>query len=83
MKHHPDKGGNEEIFKLLTKAYLALIKENEGNNYVEKTFMDLKSGIPQSTPPQPNSMGGDDDFDVNKFNQFFESRKSHRNSNSW
>ena len=75
MKHHPDKGGNEEIFKLLTKAYLALIKENEGNNYVEKTFMDLKSGVSQSTPPQPNSMGGDDDFDVNKFNQFFETNR--------
>ena len=75
MKHHPDKGGNEEIFKLLTKAYLALIKENEGNNYVEKTFMDLKSGIPQSTPQQPSSMGGDDDFDVNKFNQFFETNR--------
>jgi curved DNA-binding protein CbpA len=79
MKHHPDKGGNEEIFKLLTKAYLALIKENEGNNYVEKTFMDLKSGVSQSTHPQqshqPNSMGGDDDFDVNKFNQFFETNR--------
>ena len=75
MKHHPDKGGNEEIFKLLTKAYLALIKENEGNNYVEKTFMDLKSGIPQPTPQQPSSMGGEDDFDVNKFNQFFETNR--------
>jgi curved DNA-binding protein CbpA len=76
MKHHPDKGGNEEIFKLLTKAYLALIKENEGNNYVEKTFMDLKSGIPQQTSQQPSSMvGGDDDFDVNKFNQFFETNR--------
>jgi curved DNA-binding protein CbpA len=75
MKHHPDKGGNEEIFKLLTKAYLAMIKENEGNNYVEKTFMDLKSGIPQPTPQQPSSMGGEDDFDVNKFNQFFETNR--------
>ena len=33
LKYHPDKGGSEEIFKILTKAYIALTKKNEKDNY--------------------------------------------------
>ena len=75
LKYHPDKGGSEEIFKILTKAYLYLLKKTNGANYVEKNFMDLKGsfekdyGTPTAPPPRQ------DDFNVKNFNKIFEDNR--------
>lgn len=74
LKYHPDKGGSEEVFKILTKAYMYLLKQSEGQNYVEKNFMDLKKdyNAPQEySAPNQNS----DDFNVKHFNKLFEDNK--------
>lgn len=74
MKYHPDKGGSNEVFKILTKAYMYLLKQSEGQNYVEKNFMDLKKdyNVPgdYNAPSQNN-----DDFNVKQFNKLFEENK--------
>jgi hypothetical protein len=74
LKYHPDKGGSEEVFKILTKAYMYLLKQSEGQNYVEKNFMDLKKDY--STPQDYNSTSkNSDDFNVKQFNKIFEDNK--------
>jgi curved DNA-binding protein CbpA len=72
LKYHPDKGGSEEIFKILTKAYVALIKKNEKENYNEKSFFDLKSQAQDNTT---ESQFQEDDFDVKHFNNLFDEYK--------
>jgi curved DNA-binding protein CbpA len=72
LKYHPDKGGSEEIFKILTKAYMYLTKQNERDSYVEKSFFDLK-GDYSSGPSEPTVM--EDDFDVQHFNKIFDTNK--------
>lgn len=76
MKYHPDKGGSEEIFKILTKAYMFLLKQAQGANYVEKNFMDLKGDYSQ---PQQQEGGGyiprEEDFNVRHFNQVFDENR--------
>lgn len=72
LKYHPDKGGSEEIFKILTKAYIALIKKNEKDNYIEKSFFDLKT---QAQNDATNTQFQEDDFDVKHFNNLFDEYK--------
>jgi len=76
LKYHPDKGGSDEIFKILTKAYLYLLKKTNGANYVEKSFMDLKGSFEKdfgAPTPQPSSR--QDDFNVKNFNKIFEDNR--------
>jgi curved DNA-binding protein CbpA len=72
LKYHPDKGGSEEIFKILTKAYIALIKKNEKDNYIEKSFFDLKT---QAQNDATDTQFQEDDFDVKHFNNLFDEYK--------
>jgi hypothetical protein len=76
IKYHPDKGGSEEVFKILTKAYMYLLKQSEGQNYVEKNFMDLKKdySTPQSQEYSATSQNSDD-FNVKQFNKLFDENK--------
>lgn len=78
LKYHPDKGGSEEIFKILTKAYLYLLKKTNGENYVEKSFMDLKGNFEKDHPSAPShqaSRTSSDDFNVKNFNKIFEDNR--------
>ena len=72
LKYHPDKGGSEEIFKILTKAYIALTKKSEKDNYKEKSFNDLKS---QAQNDVSDTQFQEDDFDVKHFNNLFDEFK--------
>ena len=72
LKYHPDKGGSEEIFKILTKAYIALSKKNEKDNYKEKSFYDLKS---QYKNNNDETQFQEDEFDVKHFNSIFDEYK--------
>jgi curved DNA-binding protein CbpA len=78
LKYHPDKGGSEEIFKILTKAYLYLLKKTNGENYVEKSFMDLKGSFEKEHPSAPSHQAArtsSDDFNVKNFNKIFEDNR--------
>lgn len=72
LKYHPDKGGSEEIFKILTKAYIALSKKNEKDNYKEKSFYDLKSQY-KNNNDEPQFQ--EEEFDVKHFNSIFDEYK--------
>ncbi len=74
LKYHPDKGGSEEVFKILTKAYLYLLKQSEGQNYVEKNFMDLKKDYEEPQEYSANTQKSDD-FNVKQFNKIFDDNK--------
>ncbi len=80
LKYHPDKGGSEEIFKILTKAYLYLLKKTNGDTYVEKSFMDLKGNFEREHPSSAAShhqapRTSSDDFNVKNFNKIFEDNR--------
>jgi curved DNA-binding protein CbpA len=69
LRYHPDKGGSEEIFKILTKAYIILTKKNEKDSYSEKSFFDLKSQMQNNT--SETIVKDDEEFDVQHFNSIF------------
>ena len=69
LRYHPDKGGSEEIFKILTKAYIILTKKNEKDSYTEKSFFDLKSQVQNNT--SESITNEEEDFDVKHFNSIF------------
>lgn len=73
LRYHPDKGGSEEVFKILTKAYMYLLKRAQGDNYVEKNFMDLKGNYERETGDF--SAPSKDDFNIKNFNKIFEDNK--------
>jgi len=75
LRYHPDKGGSEEVFKILTKAYVYLLKRTEGDNYVEKNFMDLKNNFDRETPANNMNHNSYDDFNVKNFNKIFEENR--------
>jgi len=75
LRYHPDKGGSEEVFKILTKAYVYLLKRTEGDNYVEKNFMDLKNNFDREAPTNTMSNNSYDDFNVKNFNKIFEENR--------
>ena len=69
LRYHPDKGGSEEIFKILTKAYIILTKKSEKDSYTEKSFFDLKSQVQNNT--SESIVKEEEDFDVQHFNSIF------------
>jgi curved DNA-binding protein CbpA len=75
IRYHPDKGGSEEVFKILTKAYIYLLKRAEGDSYVEKNFMDLKNNFDRDAPNSANNRNNSDDFNVKNFNKIFEDNR--------
>jgi len=73
MRYHPDKGGSEEVFKILTKAYVYLLKHVEGANFVEKNFMDLKTNFDREAPTTMDN--NNDSFNVKNFNKIFDENR--------
>lgn len=73
LRYHPDKGGSEEVFKILTKAYMYLLKRAQGDNYEEKNFMDLKGNFEREMGDF--SAPSKDDFSIKNFNKIFEDNK--------
>jgi hypothetical protein len=74
IRYHPDKGGSDEVFKILTKAYMYLLKRAQGDNYVEKNFMDLKTNYDRETNTKEGGIDNDE-FNVKNFNKIFDENK--------
>lgn len=50
LRSHPDKGGNEETFKKITKAYDVLSDEDQRKIYDKYGEAALENGIPNASP---------------------------------
>ena len=80
MKVHPDKGGTNELFLLVTKCYKALYKEYErqrGQKEYHELKADFKKTMQQPAPPSASaaSSSASSRFDVDKFNRVFSDNK--------
>lgn len=84
---HPDKGGTEELFQLVTKAYKVLVEEHN-RRVAERDFNELKSEFQKTlrrteTAPRPRAVdpgssrggGGGGSFNLDRFNQIFSENK--------
>ena len=81
VQYHPDKGGNPEIFKKITQAYIYVLDKLEKSKRMNRTFEEAKQEF-----EKPNDEYIDkqveqtvkkfkldkDNFNLNKFNQIFD-----------
>lgn len=91
LQVHPDKGGTEQLFQLVTKAYKLLLEEHN-RRVAEKQFHDLKHDFQKSVKlqqPRQNTQFSQSvaatqssqsssqgrNFDINRFNQIFNENK--------
>lgn len=83
LKVHPDKGGTEQLFQLVTKAYKMLVEEYN-RRVAERDFNELKHEFRQTlksqsarptTRYQDNEPRANSKFDINKFNQVFQENR--------
>lgn len=78
MKVHPDKGGTEELFLLVTKCYKYLVQEFH-KNVSQKEYHDLKKEFKQDIKKNDYSYSKEDysasKFDLDKFNKVFTDTK--------
>lgn len=78
LKVHPDKGGTEYMFNLVTSCFKKLAKEYQ-RRVSDKQYHELKAAFQQQqeqqreTPP-PAAPGGQG-FNLDKFNRIFEENK--------
>lgn len=73
LKVHPDKGGNEYLFKMAIESYKALIKIFKRNEK-EKEFFELKKESQKMSESNSKSSIVDG-FNIDKFNKTFEDNK--------
>ena len=74
MKVHPDKGGTEELFLLVTKCYKYLVQEFH-KKVSQKEYHDLKKEFKKSDAANEDYAGSKPKFDLNKFNKVFTDTK--------
>ena len=84
LKAHPDKGGSEYLFKLVTQCYKFLYAELKKRN-ADKQYYELKNDFLKSNteteknskekPTLQNMFYNGSRFDQQKFNKFFEDNK--------
>lgn len=70
LKHHPDKGGSEETFAALTKAYCYLLKKMDKLKYRPAQPHELKEQVAECMKQQPATLGENRFVDRTKFGQF-------------
>ena len=78
LKHHPDKGGSEETFDLITKCYIALMNHIERTTYREADFQTLKhsaTDTEHNTQGKRNRYLDQDRFDPKVFNEIFDGNR--------
>ena len=74
---HPDKGGDEESFNKLTKAYLFLLEQNKGSKG-NQNFHELKQNCNEFQKTQTSGdapLGKGDAFNQNLFNKIYEENR--------
>lgn len=78
MKHHPDRGGDPNKFKIISKSYIAL-EEKYKIRKEDKEFTDLKNDFNQFIDKQQNYQStfklDPDKFNIDRFNQLYEENK--------
>ena len=77
MKVHPDKGGTEQLFLLVTKCYKALLEEYN-RRQANKEYHELKADFKKSAASpeyQSSSRRPTGKFDLEKFNKVFTEHK--------
>lgn len=76
IKVHPDKGGTEELFLLVTKCYKTLLQEYN-RRVSQKEFHELKADFKkaQTQPVAPPAVSQDRKFNIDKFNKVFSENK--------
>lgn len=73
VKVHPDKGGTEHLFLLVTKCFKTLLKEYKRREE-QKEYHELKADFKRQQA-QPQRPAPSTRFNIDKFNQVFESNK--------
>ena len=74
MKHHPDRGGDTEVFQEITKSYIYLLKKYK-ENMPDKQIFDMKNEFEEFTKQQENNnniLMKDRNFNLNNFNNIFD-----------
>ena len=76
LKHHPDKGGSEETFAALTKAYCYLLRKMDKLRYKPAQPHELKEQMAECMKQQPATLGENrfvdrTKFDLDHFNDVF------------
>lgn len=81
IKVHPDKGGTEELFLLVTKCYKQLLEEYN-RRASQKEFHELKADFKKASSssskrptPASGSSQNNGRFDLDKFNRVFSENK--------
>ena len=85
LKHHPDKGGDDENFRKITQAYQFLLKKL-GEKDSLKSHNDLKTENEEFTRNQMSdnrkNVNLSDKFDRNVFNKIYEENRQENNFDS-
>ena len=75
IKVHPDKGGTEELFLLVTKCYKMLLEEYK-KRVSQREYHELKADFKKvQAKPKAPSAASNGRFDLDKFNQVFSDNK--------
>jgi len=82
LKVHPDKGGSEHLFLLVTKCFKKLLQEFH-KRQADRQFHELKAAFQKDTQHlQPSAYAAQQDqqrpstkFDVNRFNKVFDENR--------
>ena len=72
VQYHPDKGGSEYLFTLISKAFKTIYKHIKAGD--EKDFNSLKTESRRMNSDESIKITSDDAF-IHKFNQTFESNR--------
>lgn len=76
MKVHPDRGGSQEAFTLLTKAYLSILEDLKAERSSRMNYGEMKQESQDYIDDQgrsgPAPLGSGQGFDRQKFNQLFD-----------
>lgn len=72
LKVHPDKGGSEQLFLLVTKCFKKLLQEYH-KRQADRQYHELKANFQKATEKEQTRPRGtrDTKFDLERFNQVF------------
>lgn len=80
LRYHPDKGGSEEQFAMITRAYVYIMKKLDRLQYKLATDSNMKTSAQefvqqQETQPRENIYVDRTKFDPKRFNRVFDDNK--------
>ncbi len=85
LKHHPDRGGDPNKFKIISKSYIAL-EEKYKMRKEEKEYNDLKNDFNQFIDKEQNYQTtfklDPEKFNIDRFNQLYEENRNHSSNDA-